>query len=87
AAPQPRASGHPSSGSGGDAAQVERTAKVWDQMDPEAAAKIAQRLPDVYVARVFAQMDPDQVAEILGSLPAKTAARLTTTRANAAPAR
>lgn len=64
----------------GDAAQIERTAKIWDDMDPEAAAKIAQRLPDAYVARVFAKMQADQVAEILGAMPPKIAARLQATR-------
>jgi len=68
-----------------DSAQVERTAKIWNEMEPQAAAKIAERLPDEYVARVFAAMDPDQVAEILGAMPPKVAARLTATRANSPP--
>ncbi|TAM90349.1 hypothetical protein EPN42_06005 [bacterium] len=70
-----------------DVKLIARTAKIWDEMDPEAAAKIVQRLPDAYVARIFAEMDPDQVAEILGALPPKTAARLTATRTDPAPAR
>jgi len=60
--------------------QVQRTAQIWNEMDPQAAAKIAERLPDAFVAQVFAKMEAGQVGEILGAMPAKLAARLTATR-------
>jgi flagellar motility protein MotE (MotC chaperone) len=78
-APQPS----PSAGSfsndlgAGATADVTRTAQYWTSMDPENAAKIAQRLPPGYVARVFAQMQPDAVGAILDALPATFAAKLT----------
>lgn len=59
---------------------MRRTASVWAAMDPEAAAKVVQRLPDDYVARIFAIMSPDAVGAILETLPAPYAARLTQER-------
>ncbi len=56
---------------------LRRTASVWAAMDPDAAAKVVQRLPDDYVARIFAIMPPDAVGAILETLPAPYAARLT----------
>lgn len=56
---------------------MRRTASVWAAMDPEAAAKVVQRLPDYYVARIFAIMSPDSAGAILESLPPSDAARLT----------
>lgn len=70
------------SGSGSDLSgqatpDMRRTASVWAAMDPEAAAKVVQRLPDYYVARIFAIMSPDAAGAILENLPASDAARLT----------
>lgn len=61
-------------------ADMRRTAAVWTAMDSESAAKVVQRLPDVYVVRVFALMSPDAVGAILESLPPGYAARLTQER-------
>ena len=61
----------------GTTPDIQRTAQYWTSMDPDNAAKIAQRLPPSYVARVFAQMQPDAVGAILDALPASYAAKLT----------
>jgi flagellar motility protein MotE (MotC chaperone) len=63
--------------SAGASADVRRTGAYWASMEPENAAKIAQRLPTSYVARVFAQMSPNDVGAILDALPAAYAAKLT----------
>lgn len=62
--------------SAGATADMRRTAQYWASMDPENAAKIAQRLPPSYVARVFALMQPDAVGAVLDALPANFAAKL-----------
>ena len=58
-------------------ADMKRTAQYWASMDPENAAKVAQRLPVAYVARVLALMPPDSVGTILDNLPPTYAAKLT----------
>lgn len=59
---------------------MRRTAQVWGAMDPEAAAKVVQRLPIAYVARIFALMTPDAVGAILENVPSSYAALLTQER-------
>ena len=56
---------------------MKRTANYWAAMDPENAAKVAQRLPPAYVARVLALMQPEAVGTILDNLPPAFAAKLT----------
>lgn len=56
---------------------MRRTAAQWGAMDPEAAAKVVQRLPVAYVARIFAVMGPDNVGPILEAVPPSYAAQLT----------
>jgi flagellar motility protein MotE (MotC chaperone) len=63
--------------SAGASADVRRTGAYWSSMEPENAAKLAQRLPTSYVARVFAQMSPNDVGAILDALPPAYAAKLT----------
>jgi flagellar motility protein MotE (MotC chaperone) len=63
--------------SAGATADVRRTGAYWSSMEPENAAKLAERLPTSYVARVFAQMSPNDVGAILDALPAAYAAKLT----------
>jgi flagellar motility protein MotE (MotC chaperone) len=63
--------------SAGASADIRRTGAYWSSMEPENAAKLAQRLPTSYVARVFAQMSPNDVGAILDALPAAYAAKLT----------
>jgi flagellar motility protein MotE (MotC chaperone) len=63
--------------SSGASADIRRTGAYWASMEPENAAKLAQRLPTSYVARVFAQMSPNDVGAILDALPAAYAAKLT----------
>jgi flagellar motility protein MotE (MotC chaperone) len=63
--------------SAGATADIRRTGAYWASMEPENAAKLAQRLPTAYVARVFAQMSPNDVGAILDALPAAYAAKLT----------
>lgn len=63
--------------SSGANADIRRTGAYWGSMEPENAAKLAQRLPTSYVARVFAQMSPNDVGAILDALPAAYAAKLT----------
>jgi flagellar motility protein MotE (MotC chaperone) len=63
--------------SAGATADIRRTGAYWASMEPENAAKLAERLPTTYVARVFAQMSPNDVGAILDALPAPYAAKLT----------
>lgn len=63
--------------SAGASADIRRTGAYWSSMEPENAAKLAQRLPTSYVARVFAQMSPNDVGAILDALPPAYAAKLT----------
>ena len=63
--------------SAGATADIRRTGAYWSSMEPENAAKLAQRLPTTYVARVFAQMSPNDVGAILDALPPAYAAKLT----------
>lgn len=63
--------------SSGASPDMRRTAAQWGAMDPEAAAKVVQRLPVAYVARVFAVMGPDSVGPILEAVPPQLAAQLT----------
>ena len=63
--------------SAGATADIRRTGAYWSSMEPENAAKLAERLPTSYVARVFAQMSPNDVGAILDALPAPYAAKLT----------
>lgn len=63
--------------SAGASSDMRRTAQYWTAMDPENAAKIAQKLPPSYVARVFSLMQPDAVGAILDALPPSFAAKLT----------
>lgn len=56
---------------------MKRTADYWAAMDPENAAKVAQRLPPSYVARVLALMPAESVGTILDNLPPAFAAKLT----------
>jgi flagellar motility protein MotE (MotC chaperone) len=63
--------------SAGATADIRRTGAYWSSMEPENAAKLAQRLPTSYVARVFAQMSPNDVGAILDALPPAYAAKLT----------
>lgn len=63
--------------SSGATPDMRRTAAQWSAMDPEAAAKVVQRLPVAYVARIFAVMGPDSVGPILEAVPPSYAAQLT----------
>lgn len=63
--------------SSGASADMRRTAQYWTAMDPENAAKLAQKLPPSYDARVFALMPPEAVGAILDALPPSFAAKLT----------
>ncbi|HTA39509.1 MAG TPA: hypothetical protein VK760_10545 [Candidatus Acidoferrales bacterium] len=63
--------------SSGATADIRRTGAYWSSMEPENAAKLAQKLPTSYVARVFAQMSPNDVGAILDALPPAYAAKLT----------
>jgi len=63
--------------SSGATPDMRRTAAQWSAMDPEAAAKVVQRLPVAYVARIFAVMGPDNVGPILEAVPPSYAAQLT----------
>lgn len=56
---------------------MKRTADYWAAMDPENAAKVAQRLPPSYVARVLALMPTEAAGTILDNLPPTFAAKLT----------
>ncbi|HKE36845.1 MAG TPA: hypothetical protein VKB39_05410 [Candidatus Baltobacteraceae bacterium] len=56
---------------------MKRTAGYWAAMDPENAAKVAQRLPPSYVVRVLALMPAESVGTILDNLPPAFAAKLT----------
>lgn len=64
-------------------ASIKRTADVWAQMDADAVAGLAQKLPMDYVVAVLGKMPADQVADILAALPPKVAAQLTVARAAA----
>ncbi len=75
--PVPSAGAFGSDAAAGTTPDIQRAAQYWTSMDPENAAKIAQRLPPSYVARVFAQMQPDAVGAILDALPPSFAAKLT----------
>lgn len=57
--------------------EMRRTASEWAAMDPQAAAKVVQRLSVPYVARVFAVMPADAVGAILENVPPALAAQLT----------
>ncbi|HVA33607.1 MAG TPA: hypothetical protein VNG31_05630 [Candidatus Baltobacteraceae bacterium] len=61
----------------GASPEMQRTAAYWTAMDPDNAAKVAQRLPPPYVARVLALMSPQAVGAILDALPPAYAAKLT----------
>lgn len=63
--------------SAGATPDMKRTADYWAAMDPENAAKVAQRLPPAYVARVLALMPAEAVGTILDNLPPAFAAKLT----------
>jgi flagellar motility protein MotE (MotC chaperone) len=63
--------------SSGATPDMRRTAAQWSAMDPEAVAKVVQRLPVAYVARIFAVMGPDNVGPILEAVPPAYAAQLT----------
>lgn len=76
-APSPSGGSFANNSAQGATPDIERTAQYWASMDPENAAKIAQRLPPSYVARVFAQMQANDVGAILDALPATYAAKLT----------
>jgi flagellar motility protein MotE (MotC chaperone) len=67
------------------AAGDRRLAATWAAMQPENAAAVAQRLPDVQVSRVLAQMDPDSAGAIMDALPAQVAARLSRAVAQVSP--
>lgn len=56
---------------------MKRTAEYWASMDPENAAKVAQRLPPAYVARILALMPADAAGTLLDNLPPTFAAKLT----------
>lgn len=56
---------------------MKRTADYWAAMDPENAAKVAQRLPVPYVARVLALMPAEAAGTILDNVPPSFAAKLT----------
>jgi flagellar motility protein MotE (MotC chaperone) len=56
---------------------MKRTADYWAAMDPENAAKVAQRLPPAYVARILALMPTEAAGTILDNLPPTFAAKLT----------
>lgn len=56
---------------------MKRTADYWAAMDPENAAKVAQRLPPSYVAHVLALMPTEAAGTILDNLPPTFAAKLT----------
>jgi flagellar motility protein MotE (MotC chaperone) len=56
---------------------MKRTADYWAAMDPENAAKVAQRLPPAYVARILALMPAESAGTILDNLPPSFAAKLT----------
>jgi flagellar motility protein MotE (MotC chaperone) len=84
-APKPATSGAfaaPAANAGSDLAagatpDMKRTAQYWASMDPEGAAKVAQRLPPSYVARILALMQPETVGAILDAMPPTYAAKLT----------
>lgn len=59
---------------------MKRTANYWAAMDPENAAKVAQRLPAPYVARILALMPAEAAGAILDNLPPTFAAKLTQER-------
>lgn len=59
---------------------MKRTADYWAAMDPENAAKVAQRLPPSYVARILALMPTEAAGTILDNLPPTFAAKLTQER-------
>ncbi len=59
---------------------MKRTADYWAAMDPENAARVAQRLPAPYVARVLALMPAEAAGTILDNLPPTFAAKLTQER-------
>lgn len=67
---------------GGDASAAptseaeKRLAATWAAMEPERAAAVIQRLPDVEVTRVLAAMEPDSAGEIMNALPPAVAARI-----------
>ena len=63
--------------SAGATPDMKRTAQYWASMDPENAAKVAQRLPVPYVARILSLMQPDTVGAILDAMPPNVAAKLT----------
>lgn len=56
---------------------MKRTADYWAAMDPENAAKVAQRLPASYVARILALMPTEAAGTLLDNLPPTFAAKLT----------
>jgi flagellar motility protein MotE (MotC chaperone) len=56
---------------------MKRTADYWAAMDPENAARVAQRLPPSYVVRILALMPAQAVGTILDNLPPSLAAKLT----------
>ena len=56
--------------------EMQRTAQYWASMDPQNAAKIAQRLPPSYDAAIFSLMQPDAVGAIMDQLPPTFAAKL-----------
>jgi flagellar motility protein MotE (MotC chaperone) len=56
---------------------MKRTADYWAAMDPENAAKVAQRLPTSYVARILALMPTEAAGTLLDNLPPTFAAKLT----------
>jgi hypothetical protein len=70
----PAANGSPAASP--DATAVKLTAQQWSAMDPERAAALAQKLPEVYDAAVFAQMSPDNVGPIMDALPSAFAAKI-----------
>jgi flagellar motility protein MotE (MotC chaperone) len=57
-------------------AALKLTGQQWSSMDPENAAKIAQKLPVSYDSAVFAQMSPDSVGPIMDALPPTFAAQI-----------
>jgi flagellar motility protein MotE (MotC chaperone) len=58
-----------------------RLAATWAAMEPEKAAALVQRLPDVQASRVLARMDADSAGAIMNALPASVAARLSRAQA------
>lgn len=76
-----------SAGSPGQAAaepavdpNVKRTATIWSQMDADAVAGLAQKLPLDYVVQVLGQMAPDAVGQVMEALPPDVAAKITQAR-------